>query len=192
MADDLGKKGTIRHKTGIQLGIKYFNAFTVPHLHLQFEYNRVSPYSYSARDTAQSYTHYNEPLAHPLGANFSEISTSLQYKIGDFFLHARYSVATLGTDTAGFNFGQDVFSRNVDAFSPAVPEPFTHGQGQKATVTYLDARVGYMISYASNLNICIGFVARNVTPAASSPGTNYVYFALRTSLSNTYNDFFRK
>lgn len=191
--DDLGKKGTVHHKTGYQLGIKYFNAFTVKHLHLQFEYNRVNPYTYAATDAPQAYTHYNQPLAHPLGANFSEVSASLHYKIGDFFVQARFSSSKLGADSIKENnYGQDLFKSDYFAYYPLPGTSNTFGQGVKTTITYIDARIGYMISYASNLNVCLGFVSRNEVFGATSTPTSYVYVGVRTSLTNTYYDFFRK
>jgi hypothetical protein len=193
MADDIGKKTTVHAKTGMQLGLKYFDAFTLKHLHLQFEMNRVRPYSYAATDPTQSYTHYNQPLAHPLGANFTEMSFYIHYKVGDFFLQARYSTAKLGADSAGYqNFGQDVFKTDYAAYYPATGTTYTIGQGQSHSINYLDLRIGYMISYASNLNIALGYVNRNMQTGATSTPTSYVYVALRTSLTNTYYDLFRK
>jgi hypothetical protein len=193
VADDLGKKGTVHNKTGFQLGLKYFNAFTLKHLHIQAEINRVKPYTYAATDPAQSYTHYNQPLAHPLGANFTEMVFYLHYKIGDFFLQARYSTAKLGTDNAPHqNYGQNVFTTDYAAYFPSAGQTYTVGQGVSNTVTYLDARLGYMVSYASNLNISLGFVQRNVDSTATSLPTSYVYVAVRTSLTNTYYDFFKQ
>lgn len=191
--DDLGKKGTVHHKTGFQLGVNYFDAFTLKHLHLSFEYNRVNPYTYAATDVPQAYTHYNQPLAHPLGANFAEVSASLQYKIGDFFLQARFSSSSLGADSISENnAGQDPFKSDYFAYYPLPGSTNTFGQGVKTTITYFDARIGYMVSYASNLNIALGYVSRNETFNATSTPTSYVYVAVRTSLTNTYNDFFKK
>jgi hypothetical protein len=192
VADDFGD--SIRHKTGFQLGVKYYNAFTLKHLHLQFEFNKVNPYTYSANDSMQAYSHYNQPLAHPLGANFTEISASLQYKIGDFYLHARFTTAKIGADTAGHVYGQDIFISNAFAdhttFTGGNQEYF--GRGQQTTLATLDASIGYMVSYASNLNIALGFTDRNLTAGATLDHTRYVYVAIRTSLTNNYLDFFSK
>ncbi len=191
VADDLGKD--VRHKTGFQIGAKYYNAFTLKHLELQFEFNKVNPYTYSATDSMQAYTHYNQPLAHPLGANFSEINGSLQYKIGDFFLTSRYSKATIGTDTAGHVFGQDIFISDAFADHTSLgSKSGLFGRGQETTLSTIDLSVGFMISYASNLNIALGFSDRKVETGATLDHTRYVYFALRTSLTNSYLDFFRK
>lgn len=192
VADDFGD--SIRHKTGFQLGVNYYNAFTLKHLHLQFEFNKVNPYTYSAVDSMQAFTHYNQPLAHPLGANFTEICGSLQYKIGDFYLHARFTSAKIGADTAGHVFGQDPFISNVfaDNTNFAAGNKDYFGRGEQTTLTTLDASIGYMISYASNLNIALGFVDRNLTAGATLDHTRYVYVAIRTSLTNSYLDFFSK
>lgn len=192
VADEFGKNGSIANKNGFQLGVKYYNAVNIKHLHLQLEYNRVNPYTYAASDSAQAYTHYNQPLAHPLGANFSELIGSVQYKYGDFFIHVHISSAILGTDTAGIDFGQNVFMSDANAYFTPVVGKNKLRQGQKTTINYFDVSVGYMISYASNLNIAIGFTNRSVDSNAGHVDTQFVYLALRTSLTNTYFDFFRK
>ena len=60
------------NKFGFQLGMKYVDAFNIKNLDLQFETNRVRPFVYSHSDSVANYTHYNQPLAHPVGANFQE------------------------------------------------------------------------------------------------------------------------
>lgn len=189
--DEFGKKGTISNKKGIQLGVKYYNAFNIKHLHLQLEYNAVNPYTYAASDSAQAYTHYNQALAHPLGANFSEIIGSAQYKYGDFFVHLHFSTATLGRDTAGIDFGQNVFMSDANAYFTPVAGDNKLGQGRKTVINYFDINIGYMVSYASNLNVAFGFTNRNVDFGATQSATQYVYVAIRTSLTNSYLDFFR-
>ena len=61
------------NKYGYQLGFKMFDAFKIESLTLQTEYNLVRPYTYAHHNPEQNYAHYNQPLAHPLGANFSEM-----------------------------------------------------------------------------------------------------------------------
>ena len=60
------------NKFGLQLGAQYVDAFGLKNLDLRLESNRVRPFTYSHRDSVANYTHYNQPLAHPLGANFQE------------------------------------------------------------------------------------------------------------------------
>jgi hypothetical protein len=191
VADDFGKKGLSTNKKGFQIGVNYYNVAHIKHFHLQFEFNAVNPYTYSARDSAQSYTHYNQPLAHPYGANFYEMIIAGKYKIGDFYADVHFSEATVGADSAGFDFGQNVFASENLAQQTPVAYNNKLGQGRSTTVSYFDVSLGYMISYASNLNICIGFTDRNVQSNATNDHTNLVYIAVRTSLTNNYLDFFR-
>jgi len=74
------QKGWWGNKYGIQAGVKYINAFGVDHLDLQAELNLVRPYTYSHFDSLNSYTHYRQPLAHPLWANFIEYIGIARYQ----------------------------------------------------------------------------------------------------------------
>ncbi|WP_338359570.1 gliding motility protein RemB, partial [Yeosuana marina] len=49
-----------KNKFGYQLGVKYFNAFKVNNLMLQFEYNRVRPFTYSHNTIVLNYGHNNQ------------------------------------------------------------------------------------------------------------------------------------
>ncbi|MEO5783349.1 MAG: hypothetical protein ABIQ07_08770, partial [Ginsengibacter sp.] len=68
------------NKYGYQLGAKYVDAFGIANLDLQVESNRVRPFVYSHYDSVSNYTHYNQPMAHPLGANFQEFVGILKYQ----------------------------------------------------------------------------------------------------------------
>jgi hypothetical protein len=72
--------GSWSNKWGVQLGVKYINLLGIPSLDLQFESNRVRPFTYSHRSVVANYTHYNQLLAHPLGANFQEFISILTYQ----------------------------------------------------------------------------------------------------------------
>ena len=73
-------KGWWGNKFGTQIGVKYIDVLGVPNLDVQLEANRVRPYTYSHNDSISNYTHYNQPLAHPLGANFEEFVGILKYQ----------------------------------------------------------------------------------------------------------------
>ncbi|NDE11289.1 MAG: hypothetical protein EBZ95_12100 [Chitinophagia bacterium] len=73
-------KGSWSNKWGVQLGVKYINLLGIPSLDLQLESNRVRPFTYSHRSVVANYTHYNQLLAHPLGANFQEFISILTYQ----------------------------------------------------------------------------------------------------------------
>jgi hypothetical protein len=65
-----GSKGYWANKYAFQMGGKYYNAFHIPNLTLQAEYNMARPYTYSHNNPETNYGHYNQSLAHPWGSNF--------------------------------------------------------------------------------------------------------------------------
>ncbi len=77
--DLIASQGNANNKFGYQLGLKYINVATINNLDLEIEYNRVRPYSYThytmpnETHPVNSYSHFNQPLAHPLGVNFTEL-----------------------------------------------------------------------------------------------------------------------
>ena len=98
------------NKFGYQLGGKYVDAFNLKNLDLQFETNRVRPFTYSHNDAVANYTHYNQPLAHPLGANFQEFIGVLKYQPAPkWYINARGIYYYQGLDSSGQNFGSNPF-----------------------------------------------------------------------------------
>ncbi|MES2646101.1 MAG: hypothetical protein V4717_04440 [Bacteroidota bacterium] len=110
------------NKIGLQLGGKYVDVFNISNLDLQVEWNRVRPFTYSHFDSVGSYTHYNQPLAHPLGANFQEFIGILNYQpIPKLYLTAKAIFYKKGLDSAGFTFGSNP-NRTYEAAS--INNPF--------------------------------------------------------------------
>lgn len=98
------------NKYGYQLGVKYVDAFNISNLDLQLESNRVRPFTYSHNDSMANYTHYNQPLAHPLGANFQEWIGVLHYQPAPRWqIAARAIYYNKGLDSTGANFGGNPF-----------------------------------------------------------------------------------
>jgi len=103
-------RGYWANKQGLQLGFKYIDAFEVKNLDLQFETNIVRPYTYQHDDTVANYSNYNQPLAHPLGANFYELIAIARYQPKyRWNLEGKVIYYKQGLDSAGVNFGSDVF-----------------------------------------------------------------------------------
>lgn len=105
-----GNKQWWGNKYGVQLGAKYFDAFTIPNLDLQAELNMVRPYTYSHSDSVTNYSHYNQPLAHPLGSGFVEMIGVANYQAWKkLFLTGKIMYYKRGVDTGGLNYGNDIF-----------------------------------------------------------------------------------
>ncbi|MFI5163804.1 MAG: hypothetical protein ACHQHP_00995 [Bacteroidia bacterium] len=190
MMDDLSTEiNSIHNKTGFQLGAKYFDLFGVKNLHFQIEYNQVRPYAYANADNSQSYSHYNQPLADPLGANFKEAIAFLNYRIGDFFAEVKINYAIIGKDSLGRNYGNNIFSSDNNAFYGVNSTIDKMGQGVKTTLRIFDFHIGYLVNPATNFNILFGISNRSSISSVENSQTNYVYFGIRTSLTNVYYDF---
>ena len=101
------------NKYGVQVGLKYINALGIDHLDLQMEYNTVRPFTYSHTDSLNSYSHYNQPLAHPLWSNFSEFIALARYQphprltASARYLHMRY-----GENRPNENWGANALISN--------------------------------------------------------------------------------
>ncbi len=131
------------NKWGLQLGLKYVDAFGVPNLDIQLETNRVRPFTYTHNDTISNYTHYNQPLAHPLGANFQEFLCIVRFQPAPkWYVYLQAIYYYKGLDSAGINFGGNIFR---DYSTRSMNNGFKIGSGDKATVLNANLQVSYEI-----------------------------------------------
>lgn len=116
--NDLGWWG---NKYGAQAGVFYPDAFGVENLDIKAEVNAVKPFTYSHRDTLgtfdtysiANYSNYNQPMAHPLGANFQEALLLIRYQpIKSLELTALISYAQQGRSGTLVNAGEDILFPN--------------------------------------------------------------------------------
>ena len=194
MLDDVYSKengGEVSNKYGYQAGLKYFDVFRVKNLHLQLEYNSVRPYSYAASNPQQSYTHYNQPLAHPLGANFNEAIGFINYKFKDFFIEIKGMYAVKGADSSTYNYGGNIFKSDDMSLYPSQQNigTVTTTQGIATSIITEDIHIGYLVNSRTNFNIVLGVINRTYTADKYTNVTRWVYFGIRTSLANLYYDF---
>ncbi len=98
------------NKFGYQLGIKYPEAFGLRNLDVQLETNRIRPFTYSHFDSLAEYSHYNQPLAHPLGASIQEFVGIVRYRpLKRVYLEAKAIYFQQGLDSLGQNYGSNIF-----------------------------------------------------------------------------------
>ncbi|WP_240347859.1 hypothetical protein [Longitalea arenae] len=132
------------NKFAIQMGGKYINAFSVKNLDLQGEINLVRPFTYSHFDSVANYTHYNQPMAHPLGANFVEAIGIVRYQPHPkWTTSARLIVWKQGTDTADSNFGSNIFIPNRNR--PAGDYGYKLPNGPRATGVNAQLLISYEV-----------------------------------------------
>lgn len=172
------------NKFGIQLGGKYINAFGIKNLDLQVETNRVRPFTYSHSDSISNYTHYNQPLAHPLGANFQEFIGIIRYQpISKLFVYARALVYYQGLDSAGKNYGSNIFR---DYSVRPSENGFSIGGGQKANCYNILFNLTYELK--QNLYLDAGIQNRNYKVGDTNTSSTMMNFGLRLNInSREYN-----
>lgn len=112
-------RGYWANKQALQLGVKSIDLFGVPNLDVQAEMNIVRPFVYTSKDNYSSFTHYNQTLAHPLGANFKEFIGIVKYQpIPKLQLQGKLIYYKQGLDSAGVNMGSNIlesyFTRPYD------------------------------------------------------------------------------
>ncbi len=142
-------RGWWANKWGIQLGAKYIDAFGISNLDLQVEHNRVRPFTYSHRDSVANYTHYNQPLAHPLMANFSEFIGMARYQPAPKWLAVgKLIYYTQGRDSSNQSYGSNIFYPNVPPFRQG-DFGYDIGSGWKTNVFL----ASFLLSYEMRENL---------------------------------------
>lgn len=177
------------NKYGIQLGAKYIDAFNISNLDLQIEANRIRPFTYSHRDSVANYTHYNQPLAHPLGANLQEwIAVARFQPAPKWFLQAKGIYYMQGRDTGSVSFGSNIFLPNILPYRN-MDFGFNIGNPVKGKTALASLLVSY--EWKPNLFIELNAVIRkeNATIVSPARNTSVVYFGIRWNMHRRDFDF---
>jgi len=174
------------NKQGFQVGFKSFDLFGIRGVTIQQEFNYVRPFTYTHGSVQQNYGHYNEAIAHPLGANFIENISLLSFKRKRLLVEGKFIFAVAGKNTALQNYGGNIF----ESYATRVQDynNFTT-QGAKIKLTIVDLRGAYLISKKMNLHGEIGVGTHYESPAFSSQPQVFLYAGLRTALWNSNRDF---
>ena len=175
------------NKFAAQLGIKYIDAFGVDHLDLQLEANIARPYTYSHYDTITSWTHYNQPLAHPLGANFKELIFQVKYQpLQKLFLSSRFIYANKGEDNDTTNWGGNPF-KVYGTFEREFGN--VTGQGVNAKTFYVDFVATYEVWHNIFVDFTYVYRKKKSQDIARNLQTHYLNLNLRWSIPYRRFDF---
>ncbi|MFT3933229.1 MAG: hypothetical protein QM726_06410 [Chitinophagaceae bacterium] len=168
------------NKQGIQAGFKYIDAFKIKNFDLQGEINYVRPFTYSHYDSVANYSHYNQPLAHPLGANFTEAIGIIRYQPAPKWnVQAKLIVWRQGLDTANSDFGSNIFIPNTYR---AMEYGYKTGNGVKSTGANASLWIGYEV--LENLFIDASIMYRKLSvPAAPQLASKTTLFSLGLRLN---------
>ena len=152
--------------------------------------NRVRPFTYSHRDSVANFTHYNQPMAHPLGANFNEFIGIARYQPAPKWL----AVAKLiwyqqGRDSNSISYGSNIFLHNT---TPPRVGDFGHfiGDGWKTNVLF----ASFLLSYELRENFFLELNAlfrrqETKTPPVTAANTSVVSFGVRWNMHRREFDY---
>ena len=169
---EVKNQGAWVNKWGIQAGAKYIDALGIKNLDLQFETNVVRPFTYSHSDSVANYTHYNQPLAHPLGANFYELIGIARYQPAPRWLvQGKLFFWNQGLDSSAESFGGNIFLPNV---SPYRTKDYGYGIGDGLGSKTVIA--SFLVSYELKQNLFIDvsalFRKQNIDASPTTPATS--------------------
>ncbi len=150
------KEGWWANKYGGQMGIKYPNALGIDHLDLQFEFNKIRPFTFTHGDSTNSFSHAGQPLAHPLGANFKEILLRARYQpLSKLVFDGRIMSATQGESSKTRNWGEDPI---VPYTNRSGDYGYFTGEGVKAKILLVSLDISYQIYH--NMFLDVNVLAR--------------------------------
>jgi hypothetical protein len=184
------RNGWWGNKQALQLGMKYIDVFGIKNLDIQGEFNLVRPFTYTHIDNASSYTHYNQSLAHPLGANFKEMIGIIRYQpIPKLTATAKlisYQYGADSTNKVKHSNGGNIFRRYVDR-----NREFGYGlaDGVRVNTMFIDFTLSYQFRY--NMFIDFKQVLRNAQSdlAIYKRNTTYTSLALRINIAQRLHEF---
>ena len=198
--DYLRSKNSWANKYGYQIGYKFFNPLDINRLTIQVEFNLVRPYTFAHNNPSQNYAHYNQPLAHPLGANFSEFLFMADYKWKRFVIDAKLISAKYGGQISDspISYGSDLymatgnFAQEANLINIGTGRPSDNDiemfQGNLTTIKSGSFNFAYIINPLTNLKINLGVTFRSFNDDYENLETKFINFGIISDLFNNYYD----
>jgi len=177
--------GFFQNKLAYQLGIKSEFNFKEHEFRFLTEYNQAQPYTYAHKHPMQNYTHMNQALAHPLGANFKENIIILNHRYKKWVTNFKYTYAIYGSDSSGTHYGQNIFISDFEASGEGGEFSYGNynGQGIKTQLQTLYAEVNYDLKFAK------AFLAYYIRNKTNQDTTSYIVLGIKTNFLNPFLDF---
>ncbi len=165
-------------KYACQAGLKVFDIFHSKiknmNLYFQAEYNNANSGIYSHQNLKyQTWSHFNQELAHPSGSGFSELLGILKYSWKNIFLEIKYNSAEINKDKK---------KSNIHYTDDYIYTEFP----TTVKITHKIITAAWTINPRTNLQLYGGVDIRAYTGQKSK---NFIFFGLRTNINNFYYDF---
>jgi hypothetical protein len=194
--DIKGGNKSWKNKFGYQLGVKYYNAFTIKNLLVQAEYNHVRPYVYAHSNVITNYGHNNQSLGHQWGGNFREVVGVARYHNDRYFADAKITVGQRGLDFSdsgpNSNYGGNIYRDYEDDLFAETGVAIA--QGNKTNIFIADVQAGYLLNPVNNMKLFGSLIYRNFNPSADTAlhfkeSTTWFSVGLRCDIFNWYFDY---
>lgn len=179
-------KGWWGNKYGGQLGFRSNNLFKVKDLNFLTEINAARPFTYAQRTSLLSYGHYSQPLAHPMGANFVEWMNIAEYRYKRWYFRGQIQLAQYGLDTAGANYGKDIF-KSYETRASEYGNKI--GQGVKTNLLYLQGSIAFLLNPKNNLRLELSLTRRQEKNDLVTNREYIFQLGLRSTFRQLYYDF---
>ena len=179
-------KGWWGNKYGGQLGFRANDLFKVRNLNLLTEVNAARPFTYAQRTSLLSYSHYNQPLAHIMGANFVEWVNIADYKLNRFYFRGQLQLAQYGLDSLNSNFGKDIF-KSYETRTAEYGNKI--GQGIKTNLLYLKGTIAFLLNPKNNLRIEVSVAGRHQKNNIFTTKELIYQIGIRSTFRQLYYDF---
>lgn len=180
-------KGYWANKWAAQLGFRGSDLAKVENLNYLVEFNTARPYTYAHFQRISNYSGMNQPLAHPLGANFRELLGIMNYGYKRFDFQGQATYARYGLDPQGLNYGKNI---NLSYETRALDYGSEVGQGVKTNLYFAELKASYLLNPKYNLRLEVGGVyRRESSEGLASKNTQLLTFGLRSTFRNLYQDF---
>ena len=186
---DPSSGGFFQDKYAYQVGLKSEKLLNNQNLAVLIEFNQVQPFTYGHKSPEQNYTHYNQALAHPIGANFREFIFISKYIYHNWKLLFKYTNAFYGTDTLNTHYGQNIFLSDYLAEGGIHSYGNFNGQGIKTHLQNIYIDIGYNFKDLHNLEIHMGCALRKKKSHILNQENLYFFAGLRTFFYNPFQDF---
>lgn len=184
----VNNRGWMHNKYAIQTGLKYIDVGGVNNLDFQIEHNMARPFQYTSYNASQSFSHFRQFMAHPLGANFHEGVAIFRYQpIKRLNIMAKLIYAEYGNDSAGSNIGKDPRLSYRTHTSPIYGNYI--GQGVPTTLLMADLTFTYMVYHNIFIDAKLGLRRTKSEWEVFNSETGYFTLGIRMNINQRNYDF---
>jgi len=169
-------------KYGVQLGFKAYDILGLKGCNFLIEYNQVRPFTYSHTNSLRNYGNNYEPLAHPLGSNFIEISTKTIYHYQNWNFSLKIINAQKGENPKDKNLGGNIYL-NYDTKDSLYGHKLL--QGIKTNITYFDIKASYNLIPKNGITIEGRLRGRSISNLEVKENHLFIEFGIKSILSGS-------